>query len=119
MQAKGMRRVPLAGGKVHVFSDAKKIVIQVRASGPDDNPLVTWAKAAAALSPTDAIQLASELFTAALQHEQIVKKKAGNTTASQPGKPKPDPKSATAAAPKPAPSPTAASKEPSKLTTPS
>lgn len=70
MRAKGMRRAVLAGGKVHVFSDAERIIVQVRATGADDDPLVTWAKAAAALSRTDAMHLASELLRAAVEQER-------------------------------------------------
>jgi hypothetical protein len=74
MKAKGMRRTVLAGGKLHVFSNAKRIIVQVRAAGPDHDPLVTWAKAAASLSRADALQLAAELLNVSLEQERTVNK---------------------------------------------
>ena len=65
MNAKGMRRTALAGGNLHVFSDAKRIVVQVRATGPDHDPLATWAKAAVELDAEGALAVASELLLAA------------------------------------------------------
>ena len=125
MNAKGMRRVPLAEGKVHVFSDARRIILQVRANGPDDNPLITWAKAAAALSPADAVQLAGELFHAAMHHERTAETTAKPPPPS-PNNPQPKPKAKAAAQPaansapkpKPKPNPSMASSGPSKPTTP-
>jgi hypothetical protein len=74
MQAKGMRRAVLTDGKVHVFSDTNRIILQVRANGPENDPLVTWAKAAARLSRTDALQLASELLRAAVELDSTITK---------------------------------------------
>src|SRR5690606_34393384 len=65
MKVPGMRRTVLAGGKVNVWSDETRIILQVRTSGPEDEPLVTWAKAAAELSTSEALELAAELLRCA------------------------------------------------------
>jgi hypothetical protein len=70
MTVPGMRRIALCGGKLHVWSDERRVVLQVRASGPQDDPLATWAKAAVQLEIADALAVAGELLAAASRIER-------------------------------------------------
>lgn len=65
-----MRRATMAAGKVNLFTDETRIVLQVRANGSQTEPLETWAKAAALLDDEDALQLAAELLNAVRRKRQ-------------------------------------------------
>lgn len=61
------------GCQVHVYTDSKRIVLQLRKEVPTvADPLATSFKVAVKLAPEDAIKLAGELLTVAA--ERVVEK---------------------------------------------
>lgn len=67
---KGMRCVPrtlVTGDRLHIYSDADQIVLQLRHQVPTEEQLLDPSfKVAVRLSPAEAIAIASDLLNAAL-----------------------------------------------------
>jgi len=66
---KGMKCVPrtlATGDKVHIYSDADRIVLQLRHLAPEESLLEPSFKSAESLTPAEALAIASDLLNAAL-----------------------------------------------------
>lgn len=81
---KGVRRIAVASGNVHLFSDTKRIVIQLRMKGDDENPCSPWAKLGVELTAAEALNLAAELLHAVaasqLLHSPTASDSAGDSS---------------------------------------